>query len=34
MENGTQKEHSEIANECWDIIAAQFPNVVTALEQQ
>jgi len=34
MENGTQKEHAEIANECWDIIAAQFPNVVTALEQQ
>ena len=34
MENGTQKEHAEIANECWDIIAAQFPNVATALEQQ
>ena len=34
MENGTQKEHAVIANECWDIIAAQFPNVVTALEQQ
>ena len=34
MENGTQKEHAEIANECWGIIAAQFPNVATALEQQ
>ena len=34
MENGTQKVHAEIANECWGIIAAQFPNVVTALEQQ
>ena len=34
MENGTQKEHAVIANECWDIIAAQFPNVVTSLEQQ
>lgn len=34
MENGTQKEHKEIAKACWDIIAVQFPNVVTALEQQ
>ena len=34
MENGTQKEHAEIANECWDIIAAQFPNVALAIEQQ
>ena len=32
MENGTQKEHAEIANECWDIIAAQFPNVALAIE--
>ena len=34
MENGTQKEHMEVAKACWDIIAKQFPNVVTALEQQ
>ena len=32
MENGTQKEHAEIANECWDIIAVQFPNVALAIE--
>lgn len=34
MENGTQKEHMEVAGACWKIIEAQFPNVVTALEQQ
>lgn len=34
MENGTQKEHMEVAAACWKIIEAQFPNVVTALEQQ
>ena len=34
MENGTQKEHMEVAKACWGIIEAQFPNVVTALEQQ
>ena len=34
MENGTQKEHMEVAKACWDIIAKEFPNVVIALEQQ
>lgn len=34
MENGTQKEHKEIAKACWDIITVQFPNVAAALEQQ
>ena len=34
MENGTQKEHMEVAKACWEIIEAQFPNVVSALEQQ
>ena len=34
MENGTQKEHAEIAKECWKIIENKFPNVVSALEQQ
>ena len=34
MENGTQKEHMEVAAACWKVIEAQFPNVVTALEQQ
>jgi thymidylate synthase (FAD) len=34
MENGTQKEHMEIAKACWGIIETQFPNVVAATEQQ
>jgi len=34
MENGTQKEHMEVAKACWEIIETQFPNVVSALEQQ
>jgi len=34
MENGTQKEHMEVAKACWEVIEAQFPNVVAALEQQ
>jgi thymidylate synthase (FAD) len=33
MENGTQKEHMEVAKECWEIIRDKFPNVVAALEQ-
>jgi len=33
MENGTQKEHAEIATECWKIIAEKFPNVSAALEK-
>jgi thymidylate synthase (FAD) len=32
--NGTQKEHMEIADECWKIIAEKFPQVAAALEQQ
>ena len=32
--NGTQKEHMEIAEECWKIIAEKFPQVASALEQQ
>jgi thymidylate synthase (FAD) len=34
MENGTQKEHMEVAKACWEIIRDKFPNVVSALEQQ
>jgi thymidylate synthase ThyX len=34
MENGTQKEHMDVAKACWDIIAKEFPNVAAALEQQ
>jgi thymidylate synthase (FAD) len=33
MANGTQKEHMEVAKECWNIIADKFPNVAAALEQ-
>jgi len=33
MENGTQKEHMEVAKACWEIIAELFPNVVAALEK-
>jgi thymidylate synthase (FAD) len=33
MANGTQKEHMEVATECWEIIRDKFPNVVAALEQ-
>jgi thymidylate synthase (FAD) len=32
--NGTQKEHMEIADDCWKIITEKFPNVARALEQQ
>ena len=31
--NGTQKEHMEVAEDCWKLIAESFPNVVAALEQ-
>jgi thymidylate synthase (FAD) len=34
MENGTQKEHMDVAKACWEIIKTQFPNVASALEQQ
>jgi thymidylate synthase (FAD) len=30
--NGTQKEHMEIADKCWDIIGVHFPDIVKALE--
>ena len=30
--NGTQKEHMEIADDCWKIISEKFPNVARALE--
>ena len=31
--NGTQKEHREIALQCWDVICDQFPSLKTILEQ-
>jgi thymidylate synthase (FAD) len=30
--NGTQKEHSEVADKCWEIIGVHFPDIVKALE--
>lgn len=30
--NGTQKEHMEIADQCWKIIEQHFPSVVEALD--
>ena len=32
MGNGTQKEHREIAQRCWDILGGHFPDVKLALE--
>ena len=31
--NGTQKEHKEIADACWAIIAEQFPSIAEALNE-
>jgi len=31
MANGTQKEHMDVAQKCWDIIGVHFPSVVEAL---
>ena len=31
--HGTQLEHTEIANKCWQIIGGHFPDVVKAVEQ-
>ena len=33
MGNGTQKEHMLVAQQCWDIIGAHFPDVINALEE-
>ena len=33
MGNGTQKEHMDIAKECWDIIGVHFPDVIKAIEE-
>jgi thymidylate synthase (FAD) len=30
--NGTQKEHMEVADKCWEIIRVHFPDIVKALE--
>lgn len=33
MGNGTQKEHREIATQCWEIITKEFPSLKNVLEQ-
>lgn len=33
MKNGTQKEHSEIAEVVWDIFKTHFPNIAQAIEE-
>ena len=30
--NGTQKEHMQIAKECWEILRVHFPDIISALE--
>jgi thymidylate synthase (FAD) len=30
--HGTQKEHIEVADKCWDILGTHFPDVVKAVE--
>tara|TARA_B110000037_G_C16952968_1_gene437649 strand:+ start:69 stop:455 length:387 start_codon:yes stop_codon:yes gene_type:complete len=32
MANGTQKEHQQIAERCWDIIGTHFPSVIKAFQ--
>jgi len=32
MDKGTQKEHREVAEKCWDIIGVHFPEIVEALQ--
>lgn len=34
MGNGTQKEHREIATQCWNIIVEQFPSLKNVLNNQ
>lgn len=31
--NGTQKEHMEVADKCWDIVKIHFPSIVQAIEE-
>jgi len=33
MAHGTQKEHSEVAEKCWDILKTHFPDVTKAVEE-
>lgn len=33
MSNGTQKEHIEVAEQCWNVISHHFPDVAKAVEE-
>lgn len=33
MANGTQKEHMEVAEDCWEEIRKEFPNICDAVEE-
>jgi len=33
MGNGTQKEHMDVAKQCWELIGVHFPDVIKALEE-
>lgn len=33
MSHGTQKEHTEIAKLCWDVLSQHFPDVAKAVEE-
>ena len=33
MSNGTQKEHMDIAKDCWDIVRVHFPDISQAAEE-
>ena len=33
MANGTQKEHAEVAHQCWNIIEGHFPSVALAFKE-
>ena len=34
MDSGTQKEHREIAEQCWEIVRQEFPAVVAAVDAE
>lgn len=33
MGNGTQKEHAELASQCWDVLKSRFPITCAAMEE-
>jgi thymidylate synthase (FAD) len=33
MGNGTQKEHAELASQCWDVLKSRFPVTCAAMEE-